>query len=120
MRDMSIRQAKEQQPDLIIFTGDYIQERLARTGARAAQKFTALLRSEGLQAPLGAFAVSGDVDHDGWERMFDGTGDTAGQPGDTDRAAGRPAPLTDRPRRGRELGKRCQEDRTPHRHGAAG
>jgi hypothetical protein len=71
-----IQRAREQGADLIVFTGDYIQERLARTGARAAQEFTALLRREGLQAPLGVFAVSGDVDGEGWQRMFDGTGVT--------------------------------------------
>lgn len=71
-----IRRACEQQADLIVFTGDYIQERLAPTGAHAAQEFTALLCRERLQAPLGVFAVSGDVENDGWKAMFDGTGIT--------------------------------------------
>lgn len=71
-----IQRAREQQADLIVFTGDYIQERLARTGARTQQEFTDLLRRERLQAPLGVFAVGGDVENEGWQQMFAGTGVT--------------------------------------------
>jgi predicted MPP superfamily phosphohydrolase len=71
-----IRLAREQAADLIVFTGDYIQERLAPTGPRAVRDFAALLRREGLRAPLGFFAVSGDVDPEGWEQSFTGTGAT--------------------------------------------
>ena len=42
----AIRLAKEQRADLIVWTGDYIQERLAPTYDRAAADFGALLRRE--------------------------------------------------------------------------
>jgi predicted MPP superfamily phosphohydrolase len=70
--ERALRAASEQKADLILFTGDYIQERLAPTRARATADLVALLRRAELQAPLGFFAVDGDVDRD-WPRLFDGT-----------------------------------------------
>jgi predicted MPP superfamily phosphohydrolase len=67
-----LRQALEQSPDLIVFTGDYIQPRLAGGRVQATRDFQALLRRLGFTAPLGAFAVRGDVDPD-WPHVFDGT-----------------------------------------------
>lgn len=64
--------ALAQKPDLIVFTGDYIQPLVGGGRARATADFQALLRRTRFTAPLGAFAVRGDVDPE-WPRMFDGT-----------------------------------------------
>lgn len=62
-------------PDLILLTGDYVQPRLAPTRTRARADLKALLRRSGFRAPLGVFAVRGDVDVD-WPEVLDGTGAT--------------------------------------------
>src|SRR6185295_19665640 len=57
--------------DLILFAGDYVQvarpelerERLALRDA---------MRDSGLSAPLGVYAVRGNVDPNGWEEIFEG------------------------------------------------
>jgi uncharacterized protein len=64
--------ALAQKPDLIVFTGDYIQPLVGGDRARATADFQELLRRTRFTAPLGAFAVRGDVDP-GWPRMFEGT-----------------------------------------------
>lgn len=59
------------QPDLILFAGDYLQLR----GADFDRELPALREAVArLHAPLGAFAVEGDVDPDDWARIFEGTG----------------------------------------------
>ncbi|HLA78680.1 MAG TPA: metallophosphoesterase [Vicinamibacteria bacterium] len=60
-------------PDLIVLTGDYIQPRLAPTRSQARNDLKALLRRTGFGAPLGVFAVRGDVDID-WPEVLEGTG----------------------------------------------
>lgn len=67
-----IAAALAQKPDLIVLTGDYIQPLVGGDRARPTADFQALLRRTGFTAPLGAFAVRGDVDPE-WPRMFDGT-----------------------------------------------
>ena len=62
-------------PDLILLTGDYVQPRLAPTRTRARADLKALLRRSGFRAPLGVFAVRGDVDVD-WPEVLDDTGAT--------------------------------------------
>lgn len=58
------------QPDLVLFAGDYLQLR----GADFERELPALREAVArLHPPLGAFAVEGDVDPDGWERIFEGT-----------------------------------------------
>jgi predicted MPP superfamily phosphohydrolase len=64
--------ALAQEPDLIVFTGDYIQPLVGGDRRRPTADFQALLRRMAFRAPLGAFAVRGDVDPE-WPRMFDGT-----------------------------------------------
>jgi predicted MPP superfamily phosphohydrolase len=73
--DHAIREALAQEPDLIVMTGDYIQPRLEPTRARATADLKRLLRERRIRAPLGVFAVRGDVDLD-WPGVFDGTGVT--------------------------------------------
>ena len=73
--DHAIREALAQEPDLIVMTGDYIQPRLEPTRARATADLKRLLRERHIRAPLGVFAVRGDVDLE-WPGVFDGTGVT--------------------------------------------
>jgi uncharacterized protein len=71
-QERALRAALEQSPDLIVFTGDYIQPRLEGGRKATTAAFQALLRRLDFGAPLGAYAVRGDVDPE-WPRMFDGT-----------------------------------------------
>jgi uncharacterized protein len=73
--DGAIRMALAQRPDLIVMTGDYIQPRLLPTRRRATADLKALLRRRGFRAPLGVYAVRGDVDLD-WPGVLAGTGVT--------------------------------------------
>lgn len=71
-QERALREALAQSPDLIVLTGDYVQPRLGTSRAQATEDFRALLRRLDFGAPLGAFAVRGDVDP-GWPSMFEGT-----------------------------------------------
>lgn len=66
--------AAEAQPDLVLFAGDYLQVETAEDFARESDRLAAELRRAGLAPPLGAYAVRGDVDDDGWAQVFAGTG----------------------------------------------
>jgi predicted MPP superfamily phosphohydrolase len=62
-------------PDLVLFAGDYIQltegpER-RRQQALLAEAFRSL--EQRLSPAFGFWAVRGDTDQDGWERVFEGT-----------------------------------------------
>ncbi len=51
-----------ERPDLIVFTGDYVQDALGRsTEEQAARDLRALIARSGFDAPLGVFATVGDV-----------------------------------------------------------
>lgn len=68
----AVRLAK---PDLVLFAGDYVHIRDDATAyTREAKVFNALVRD--IPARLGAYAVRGDVEHDHWPELFDGTGIT--------------------------------------------
>lgn len=71
-QERALREVLAQSPDLIVLTGDYVQPRLDTDRAPATEAFRALLRRLDFKAPLGAFAVRGDVDPD-WPAMFEGT-----------------------------------------------
>lgn len=68
-----VREAVAQKPDLIVFTGDYVQPRLRPTRTRASADLRPLLRKLAAAAPLGAYAVRGDVDVD-WPQVLEDTG----------------------------------------------
>jgi uncharacterized protein len=72
--ERALTRAKELRADLILFTGDYIQPRPGTSYDGAFSELNALLRRLDLQAPLGAFALPGDVEQEGWRRLFAGTG----------------------------------------------
>ncbi|HVR70592.1 MAG TPA: hypothetical protein VMT87_07070 [Vicinamibacteria bacterium] len=58
----ALRAGLVERPDLIVFTGDYIQERVgAGTADTAARDFRALIRTLRVDAPLGVFATDGDT-----------------------------------------------------------
>jgi len=59
-------------PDLILFVGDYIQlGRRSRSYMDEIDALRALMVEAGLHAPLGAYAVEGNVDEPGWRHAFD-------------------------------------------------
>jgi predicted MPP superfamily phosphohydrolase len=66
--ERALRRIGEQQPDLVVITGDYVSGRLDReAGIRSARRVLSALA-----APLGVFAVSGDSETDAErERVFD-------------------------------------------------
>lgn len=65
-------QVKAAQPDLIVFLGDYIQDN-DPSFASKANELNRLLRDADLNAPLGLYAIQGNVDHGLWADIFAGT-----------------------------------------------
>ena len=68
------------EPDLVLLPGDYFQIDDPARRQEAARQFNDYLRSSGFGAPMGAFAVRGDVEGAGWTSLFDGTRVTAVDP----------------------------------------
>jgi predicted MPP superfamily phosphohydrolase len=71
--------AVAEKPDLVLFAGDYLQPPRGEFEAQRAA-LRDYLTSSGFGAPLGAFAVRGNVDHDGWDKAFAGTNVVALEP----------------------------------------
>jgi predicted MPP superfamily phosphohydrolase len=69
----ALAQARALRPDLVVWSGDYVQPRLSGSRAAATAELRALLAHMPIPARLGAFAVRGDVDQD-WPSVFEGTG----------------------------------------------
>jgi predicted MPP superfamily phosphohydrolase len=63
-----LRTAMGQQPDLILLAGDYLQQNPLQR--ELVEDFRRLLRESGLSAPLGVYAVQGDVEHADWPVLF--------------------------------------------------
>ena len=60
--ERALRTGLSYRPDLIVLTGDYVQDALGRpTEEEAAHDLRALITRIGFQAPLGVFATEGDV-----------------------------------------------------------
>jgi predicted MPP superfamily phosphohydrolase len=70
----TLQKIKEQNADLILFGGDYFQTHTVQETQKILQDWNQLFREIDLQAPLGIYAVRGNLDlwHD-WETMFTGT-----------------------------------------------
>jgi len=66
----AMRLAMDQKPDLILFAGDYLQQ--SPLDPQLVVDFRQLLREVRIDAPLGVFAVKGDVDQAGWQTLFEG------------------------------------------------
>ncbi|MCE5279334.1 MAG: metallophosphoesterase [Planctomycetaceae bacterium] len=66
-----LRRVAEEKPDLILFAGDYIHEEF---GGRTVQvqALNDVLRRANLKAPLGCFAVRGNIDDEDWIKSFEG------------------------------------------------
>jgi predicted MPP superfamily phosphohydrolase len=65
--EQALRAGLAENPDLIVLTGDYVQERLegpTPTHAQAVADLRALIQRAELRAPLGVFAVQGDAESD--------------------------------------------------------
>lgn len=60
--ERALRMGLAQRPDLIVLTGDYVQNELGRpTTDQAARDLQALMARVGFDAPLGVFATEGDA-----------------------------------------------------------
>ncbi len=72
--ERALRLAMAEQPDLVLLAGDYIHlGRRSRSYAEEGQTLNAIMRSVGLNAPLGVYAVQGNVDESGaWPAIFAG------------------------------------------------
>jgi predicted MPP superfamily phosphohydrolase len=69
----ALRRGLAESPDMIVFTGDYIHERLAATGKKAAADLREMLHRIDCRAPLGVFATGGDAEVGGCESVFRGS-----------------------------------------------
>jgi predicted MPP superfamily phosphohydrolase len=74
-RDALARVVAER-PDLILFAGDYLQVRGEDAWRTQRDRLNGLLRDLNFQAPLGAFAVGGNIDPPAWPELFAGAGVT--------------------------------------------
>ncbi|MCH9683654.1 MAG: metallophosphoesterase [Deltaproteobacteria bacterium] len=68
----AIRAVLDAEPDLILLPGDFVQARGRERNRQLRGQLRELLVEEGLAAPLGVYAVRGNVEHDGWTDVFDG------------------------------------------------
>ncbi len=62
--EQALRAGLAEKPDLVVLTGDYVQERFDPPRARLAADLRALIGRVGLEAPLGVYAVQGDAEKD--------------------------------------------------------
>lgn len=69
----AMRALMRERPDVIVFAGDYIQARASQNGPQALA-LRDVLADEGVGAPLGAYAVKGNVDGPPWTQVFEGLG----------------------------------------------
>lgn len=58
--------------DLILFTGDYVQEKDRDRHLALRREINSFLHQMHLEAPLGIYAVRGDVEGDDWQDLFSG------------------------------------------------
>jgi len=68
----ALRTVVEQEPDLIVLSGDYLQIRSPERYQAEVERLNEMLRAEGFEAPLGLLAVEGNVDRPGWPSIFAG------------------------------------------------
>jgi hypothetical protein len=59
------------EPDLVLLAGDYLQAPWEKR-ERLMVEFNEYFKKQGLESPLGVFAVQGNIDWPEWERMFAG------------------------------------------------
>jgi len=66
-----VKEVLRQQPDLILLAGDYLHA-YADEQPRLRRELSALLHDVHFRAPLGVYAVEGNIDSAGWTDAFDG------------------------------------------------
>ena len=71
----TLKKIKEQNADLILFGGDYMQGSTTDARQGITKNWNHLFREVDLQAPLGIYAVRGSIGHDWecWKEMFEDT-----------------------------------------------
>ena len=69
-----IKTLVEHAPDLILLPGDYLPVRTYKALEEQRDAFRELLTESGMSAPLGVFAVRGDVEPQDWPEYFRGLG----------------------------------------------
>ncbi len=67
----TFRRLLQEKPDIVLLAGDYFQASPAKEN-KLRRQTNVYLRSLGLSAPCGIFAVRGNVDSDGWQEAFEG------------------------------------------------
>jgi predicted MPP superfamily phosphohydrolase len=72
----ALRAVRAARPDMILFAGDYAHHNAGTSLDALEARIHRLFHEEGLAAPAGVFAVRGDHEADGWERIFAGHGAT--------------------------------------------
>ncbi|HEY2841067.1 MAG TPA: metallophosphoesterase [Pirellulales bacterium] len=65
--------AMKEKPDVILFAGDYVQVEHLAAWTEQRGLFQKLLTESGLDAPLGVYAVKGNIDPPVWEDLFLGS-----------------------------------------------
>jgi predicted MPP superfamily phosphohydrolase len=68
----ALRRAMQTQPDLILLPGDFIQVDDSAKWQELTQQLNLALKEVGLQAPLGVYAVRGNVDPPQTSELFEG------------------------------------------------
>ena len=68
----AIERLLAEKPDLLLLAGDYVHELEHDEREREWGRLNKLFHDVGLAAPLGVYAVEGNVDSSGWARVFDG------------------------------------------------
>lgn len=68
----SLERILDEKPDVILLAGDYLQTRDPRLWDALRIEMNAYLHQIGFSAPLGVYAVGGNVDYPQWPRIFDG------------------------------------------------
>jgi len=69
-----VRLAMEEDPDLVLLPGDYVHLSGKQRYEEQAHALRAAFMDAALSAPLGIFAVGGNVDRPSWPGIFDGLG----------------------------------------------
>jgi predicted MPP superfamily phosphohydrolase len=60
------------EPDLIVFTGDYLQSRSRPNQREGGDDFRAMIREAGFRPRYGFYAVQGDCEDNSWASLFEG------------------------------------------------
>lgn len=71
-----LQELRAAKPDLVLFAGDYIQQRDPAAYRESWESLRAIIVEADLHPPLGMFAVRGDVEHGHWYAELEGTGIT--------------------------------------------